>query len=459
MDDISHAPTRRRLWFVPPVMMGVLFVILAIKSQTAPEREPPSEAASPVRVIAAPTLSVIPRALGYGNVQPGSVWDAVAQVGGKVIAVHPQLKKGAILPKGAAILRIDPSDYRLAVAQTEANIRTVEAKLAEIEVKEKNTRASLAIEQRSLELDQTDLKRKEKLLKKGNVSQAALDEKRRAVLGGRQSVQSQRNALNLIPAEREALEAELALNRAKLEEAKLNLERTVIAAPFDCRVSEVNVEQDQYANPGQALASVDGIDVSEVSAQLPIDKMMSLISPSGGGPVEPAAIMGRLHDVLGLTPVVRLRAGSITVEWPARVARISDTIDPQTRTVGVIVAVDDPYRQARPGVRPPLAKNMFVEVELKGRPWAGQVAVPRSALRQGDRIYVVDGESRLEIRPVKVRMAQTNFVVLAGGLAAGEKVVVSDLVPAIAGMLLAPKEDAAAANALVAEAAGEGPVR
>ena len=58
------------------------------------------------------------------------------------------------------------------------------------------------------------------------------------------------------------------------------------------------------------------------------------------------ASLQRLPDVSGL------RAGSDVIEWPARFARTSDTVDPKTRTIGAIVAVDGAYLQATPGRRP-----------------------------------------------------------------------------------------------------------
>ena len=444
--------------FLPPVLIGIAVLVALVRAREAPTRVPPAEASTKVRVIAAPTVAVVPRVLGYGNVQPGTVWEAVPEVGGKIVEVHPQLKKGAILPKGALLLRIDPTTYRLAVAQIEATLSSVDAELAELGVKDENTRASLAIEERSLALSRKDLERKRRLLERKTVSQAAVDQEERGVLAGLQSVQSLKNTLNLIPAQRRTLEARLALYRAQLAEAKLDLARTTITAPFDCRIAEVKAERAQYATPGQVLAIVDSIDVSEVSAQVPIDKMMSIVADTGRAGISPATVMSELPELLGLSPVVRLHAGDYTVEWPARVARISDTVDPRTRTVGVIVAVDDPYTQARPGSRPPLVKNMFVEVELRGRPRPPRVVIPRSALHER-RVYVVDGESRLAMRPVTVEFLQTNFAVIEKGIVAGERVVVSDLIWAVAGMLLDPESDAEAARALVDEAEGRGPVR
>jgi multidrug efflux pump subunit AcrA (membrane-fusion protein) len=119
---------------------------------------------------------------------------------------------------------------------------------------------------------------------------------------------------------------------------------------------------------------------------------------------------------------------------------MSEIVDPSTRTVGVIVEVDRPYDRVVPGQVPPLVKSMFVEVELHGRATAPLAVIPRAALRAG-RVYVVDEAQRLEARPVEVAFLQGDVAVIASGLAAGEHVVVSDLVPAIEGMRLVPTPD------------------
>ena len=52
-------------------------------------------------------------------------------------------------------------------------------------------------------------------------------------------------------------------------------------------------------------------------------------------------------DAFGFSATVRLRSGNDVVEWPARFARVSDTVDPKTRTIGAIVAVDGAYAKDR----------------------------------------------------------------------------------------------------------------
>ena len=168
--------------------------------------------------------------------------------------------------------------------------------------------------------------------------------------------------------------------------------------------------------------------------------------------------MPRLREAAALQAVVRLRTGRGAAEWPARFSRISDTVDRRTRTVGVIVAVDDPYRRIVPGERPPLVKNMYVEVEIRGRPRPGAVVVPRGAITGGE-VRIVGPDDRLRTREIEADFVQANFVVVRSGLEAGERVVVSDLPFAVDGMRLGPVEDEEALAALVAEAVGDAPVQ
>lgn len=448
----------RKLLVLPPVLAGVALLVFLSRG-SEPEREPLAEKVRPVSVIAVPTVDFVPRAIGYGSVQPGRSWEAVAEVSGRVISKHALLESGELIAGGLEILQIDPADYQLAVESVKSKIRGAEAQIAELDVSEGNARQSLEIEQRALELSEKDLQRKRTLVKRGSIAQATADESERTVLSRRQAVQGHRSTLALIPSEREVLEANLALYQAELLQAERNLERTRIVSPFDGRVAAVNVEDRQFVAVGQVLAVVDGLDSAEVAAQIPLERVRHLLSASdvSGSNVQIQAI-GSVFQQLDLTAIVRLRSGDLEVVWQARFARIRETIDPATRTVGVVVAVDDPYRQAQPGRRPPLAKNMYVEVELWGEPVTGSIVIPRSALHDGF-VYLLGEDDRLLRRPVTVGIAQGGLATITEGLEAGDRIVIGDLVPAIDGMLTNPVDAPLELQALMEEATGGGAMR
>jgi membrane fusion protein, multidrug efflux system len=429
-----------RLLLIPPLALGAFALAWLVMSREPPPRHPPEERAAAVRVIEVPELAVVPRAVGYGVVEPSRVWEGIAEIGARVVEEHPDLARGALLAADTVLLRLDTTDVELRVAEAEAGKAVLEAQLDELERREANTRASLEVEQRALELAEAELARQRELLARGTVAQALVDREERQTVSQRQAVQNLENQLALHPAERVVLAAQLRQREADLATARLDLARAEVRLPFDARIAQVNVRRDQVASRGQVLVVADGMDRAEINAQIPMDRLRRLV-PQGmqAIAITPEAIAERLAS-LGLDAVVRLRAGDMSVEWPGRVARMSEIVDPNTRTVGVIVEVDRPYDRVVPGQVPPLVKSMFVEVELHGRATAPLAVIPRAALR-ADRVYVVGEDQRLEVRPVEVAFLQGDVAVIASGLAAGEQVVVSDLIPAIEGMRLTPRHD------------------
>ena len=123
--------------------------------------EPPARV---VRYIEAPLVTEVPRALGYGRVTPERVWEAVAEVGGRIVETHPRLRKGAMLAEGELLVRIDPTEYELAVSRVQADILSTRAQLSEMGIKETNSRASLAIEEEALTLREAELARNSELV-------------------------------------------------------------------------------------------------------------------------------------------------------------------------------------------------------------------------------------------------------------------------------------------------------
>jgi RND family efflux transporter MFP subunit len=392
-----------------------------------------------VRVIEAPLLELIPKAEGYGPVRPARVWTAVAQVAGRVVEIHPKLRDGEILPEGTLLLRIDPIDYALALDQALAE-------LAELDVQERNAQASLTIEERNLNLASRDVERKRKLMQKGTASRSNVDEAERIMLSTRMAVQTLRNTLALIPTRRSVLEA-------TVDRAQRDLERTEIRAPFTLRVADLAIEAHQYVGVGQSLFEGDDVERVEVEAQFALSTLRRLFIGRPDLKLEVTRLGEQLPEVIGFDPLVRLDLGNYVAEWQAEFVRFSDKVDAQTRTMGVVVAVDRPFDKIKLGYRPPLTKGMFVQVVLRGKSQPSRLVIPRHAVRNGT-VYVADEDDRLRRRPVEVLFTQGDYSVIASGLAPGERVVLSDLIPAVSGMLLRPQIDEAVSARLRDAGAG-----
>ena len=310
----------RKLLFIPPILIGIAILYYMASGRQAPERKPPEERARAVRVITAEPVRLVPRVTGFGSVYPGTVWSAIAQVAGEVVYVHPDLKKGAILAAGTEIVRISSADFALAIRQAQANIRSAEAKLAELEVTETNTTDLLKIEKRGLELREAELARKQVLLKRGIMAQSALELEQRETLAQRKKVQDLENALRLLPTQRAVQQEQIAVYQAQLESAKLDLARTRIKLPFDARIAEVNVEAEQFVQTGGTLATADSLDVAEVEAQIPIAQFRAMVhagAPSNLPDGITPQSFSQIVKTIGFEATVRLRAGNDIIEWPA----------------------------------------------------------------------------------------------------------------------------------------------
>lgn len=446
----------KKLLIIPPILIGIAVLYFMVSGRQTPERNPPTEIARAVRVIHVEPTRLVPRVTGFGSVYPGTVWSAIAQVSGEVVYVHPQLDNGAILSAGTEILRISSANFTLAIAQAQANMRAAEAKLAEFDVTETNTSALLDIEQRGLELRVAELARKQSLFERGTIAQSALELEQRETLAQRKKVQDLENTLRLLPTQRAVQQEQIAIYQTQLSSAELDLARTHIELPFDARIADVNVETAQFAQTGSILVVADSLDIAEIEAQIPISQFRAMINTNAPTDARSGITTESISFIIekfGFEATVRLHVGEETVEWPARFARISDTIDPKTRTIGAIVAVDGAYASASPGHRPPLTKGMFVEIELRTRAIEDAITIPRAAFHNGN-LYLVGDENRLEIRRVTSGLVQGNLVLVTDGLEIGDQVIVSDLIPAVENMLLTPVLDEDTQATLKAEAAG-----
>ena len=436
----------RLLKFVVPIAIGGLLVFLVLRFKEEPPRTEAAERSAAVRVIHARVTDVVPRVLGYGVAEPGRVWLAVAQVDGQIISRPERIEAGGAVTAGMEIARIDPSEYELAVAEDRASIASAEADLVNVRVRETNTEATLEVERRALELAEQEMTRKRKLLDGGTISKAEFDQEERSYLQQLSRNRDLENTLALIPSERTLIESNRAATQARLDTALWRLSQTTIEAPFDGRIAWASYEETQFVRAGQELAELHGVETAEVTARISLGRMRHLIPQNGRRLPFDQLIEDQLLTELGLAARVRLRSGDLDTAWKGRVIRIETALEPTTRTLGVVVAIDRPYDQVMPGVRPPVVQGMFLEVEIFGRAKPGRVLVPRLAVRNDAVLLEVDG--RLQRRAVEIEFAVGDAVCVRSGLDDGDVVVISELSPAMDGLLLDATRDEGAEQRL-----------
>jgi RND family efflux transporter MFP subunit len=431
----------RKLLAIIPIALALLIVINWMANKEESQQKAIPESIHTVRVIKVPKMDLIPRAVGFGVAEPGRVWRAMAEVKGRVEEINPELKSGALISGGEILIKIDPTEYELAEANLKAIIDQIKAQLLELEAKEQNTKDSLTIEQRSLTLAEQSLKRKQEAKQKRAISGDEVDREERTVLTQRQNIQNLKNTLALIPSQRQLLRAKLAASKAELEKARLDLHKVTIRAPFDCRLAEVNIQEGQYLAAGETLFEALGIERTEIVAQFRSDQLKKLFTATQIDNFKLDLDMNKFRKYLNFKVTVRYRSGDWGAEWDAYFTRIREAVDAQTRAVNIVVAVDRPYEKIIPGIRPPLTRGMFCEVELSAKARPESIVIPRSALKAGNTVFLVDRQNRLRLKQVRISFAQSNFYCLAGGLEGGEVLIVSDPSPVIEGMRIEQVHD------------------
>jgi len=101
--------------------------------------------------------------------------------------------------------------------------------------------------------------------------------------------------------------------------------------------------------------------------------------------------------------------------------------------VDVVVRVQEPFEDDGSG-RPPLLLGTYATIEIQGREVEQFTVLPRSALQDGDRVYVVEQDTILSIRPVRLLQEIQGEVFVSGEMRPGEPVVVSPMAIVTDGM-------------------------
>lgn len=204
----------------------------------------------------------------------------------------------------------------------------------------------------------------------------------------------------------EGARAELSQARAQLRAAEAELEKTIIAAPFDGVVAEVNVEVGEWVTPSPPLltspAVIDLIDPLSIYISAPMDEVDA----------------GKIKDGLPAKLSIDSRPGETFAGTVVRVAPYVVDLEAQNRTLEIEVEIDDPALSQilLPGT------SADAEVILETR--ENVLRIPTSALLQNESVLVLE-DGRLVRREVELGLRNWRFAEVRGGLVPGESIVVS----------------------------------
>jgi len=374
----------------PLLILGAtaLVVLVLMSLRQEPEQLPDRTLAPLVRTVVAEPSSHRFVVRANGSVTPRTESELIPQVSGEVVEMSPQLVSGGFFQEGDLLARIDDADYRVDREAARAQVARAQSEYARAD---------------------KELKRQRQLADRSVSSEARIDD----------AVNAYRVA-----------EASLREAEARLERAERDLKRTLIRAPFTGRVRAEQVDLGQFVNRGSSIGTIYAIDFAEVRLPIPdrelayldLDQLRATITTGQTG-------------AIGARVELSAEFAGTTHAWIGELDRTEGEIDPRSRMIHLVARVREPYRLDPPRSAP-LAIGLFVDAAIEGRTIENAFVLPRDALRADDHVYVIDAEERIRFRAVELLRTERDHIIVAGGLAAGERVCTSALDATIDGMLV-----------------------
>ena len=353
-----------------------------MKNRPRPERRKPVPSAQivTVRELAVTSQQVVVPVMG--SVVPATEIDLKSRVAGEVLWVHPEFVEGGIVKKGQTLVRIDSTEYELAIIR---KIAVLEGAILDLKTEEgRQSIARSEWEILGLEEKATDMDRELALRK-----------------------------------------PQLATNRAKLEaaraevkQANLELERTAIKAPFNAVIRSASVDVGAQVTVQSTLAHLVGSDSFFIEALLPLDRLGWIHIPENsqntGSKAEIVSDSGRV-----LTGTIYKLLGDI---------------EPDGRLARILIQVNDPLDLNRQNDdRRPLLLGDYVSARIEGRSVQDVYVIKRQHLKDGSIIYIADENDRLQVLSVDIVWSSTDHV-LVRGPGEGERLIISDVPAPVEGM-------------------------
>ena len=344
-----------------PFVLAVLLLVPLFYATGCGKKKggPPTPPTMPVKAVPALKMDTPVVIHAFGNTKDLASVDLVPQVSG--ILVKTLIKDGSVVTNGQPLFQIDPSDYAARVRQVAG---------------------AVAADRANMEMSRVTLERNRPLLAKKLISTEDFD---------------------LLKTRTDAAAAQLQVDEALLEQARLNLTRCVITAPLAGVCSKRYLDEGNLVAAGQTkltnIRSYDPIyvDFSVSEQYLPV---LRQAMKDGAVPIE-------------VFPRGDTNVYSGTLEF------LDNAVSLQTGTILL--------RGQAPNPDLKLWAQQFVSVRVTAGVIKDAVMVPEGAVqfgKQGTYLFAVSPKNQAEMRPVKTGIRHNDLIQIISGVAAGENVVV-----------------------------------
>jgi RND family efflux transporter MFP subunit len=386
--------------YLPAFVLIALSIALSsywLTNQPRAERATPKVAAPLIEVIKPEIINHQTTISVMGNVIAAQSVNLTPRISGMVQWVSPNFIEGGILKAGEPLVELDPTDYKIAIVQSENDLAKVQFNL-------KLEQGQQVIVRREFQLLGAELNGQEQelVLRKPHLS---------------------------------AAKAALAGAEAALKLANLNLERTRPVAPFNAIITTRNANVGAWMSAfstGTPLAKLVGIDSFWINASIPVDKLRWLKIPS---------INSKTGSLAKISYEAAWGKGVYRI---GKVKRLQAELEPEGRMAKVIIEVDDPLCQKLENKQlPPLMLGTYLRVEIEGNTLEDVIKLPETVLHDNQKLWLMTDKQALDIRTVKPVWSEQGFVFLdKNQISAHTRIIVSDLSAPVQGMLVRTEQGA-----------------
>ena len=406
------------------ILIAIIIAVVLVMLRPKAERRVVEDLGRLVEVFSARAEKVQMVIEAYGTVTPREELLLVAEVRGQIVATDPSFEEGNSVTRGTRLIQIDPRTYDLEVQRRKVQIKQAQAEIKRLEQEVLNLQARIKIVKSDASLAEKEYFRLKKLIDRKVIAQSTLDKTEQQYLASLERLQALENQLALTGPQKEQLVAQRDMARVMFAEARLDLERAGIVAPFDGWVLERTIEVGQHVTVGQSMGKIYSAGELDIEVRIPVKDFKWLPTELNG-------------DTRIEADVVFENQGARMI-WNGYVSRVKAQMDDKTRTLPVIIEVDadSNIADSRNALR--LRPGMFVTARIKGKEVSQAFVLPRHVVYPGDTVYTVK-DDRLKIKSVDILRTFKDSVIVSQGLSVGERIIKTPLSDATDGMLVRVK--------------------
>ena len=367
-------------------LLGLGFYINKKLMESKPEaKKADVESWAPsVRVLDLKKISYVPVIHTEGMVGASTKTLLISEVAGASVYISPLLEIGNVIPEGEILLKLDDADYQTQLTSAKSSLADAELLLAQEQA-------------RAVQAE----REWKKLGRGGSATDLALRKPQ-------------------IKSARARIEAA----EAQIQKAERDVSKTVIRAPYTCKVDEKFIGSGAFVSSFSRIAEVSSIDKYKVSLPIDLNELRFLGKDLG----------------IGLEVSLESLIGGESYDWLGKAVRFEGGVDSNTFSRMMVVDVERDESKIKGFELPPV--GLFIKAKLHGEEIGEVFSIPREAIRENETLWLLSEENTLNsVNADIVRTERDSVLVNIGKLKDGDRIIISPIAIPVAGMQLDVEAD------------------